>query len=332
MARMTLFDDKAYFFSPGGSVVAYVVKGRVAMVLGDPIGPIPDVLPAITAFQALCAGNDWQCAFYQVLPDYLKSYEEAGFGAMCIGHDAIVDVGHFSLSGRSHKSMRAAINRLHKLGYRAEVHPPPQADHIMHELQSVSDAWLTMMHGSELHFSLGWFNEDYIRHSAVIAVHAPDDPIIAFANIIPEYQRNEISIDLMRRRPNTESGTMDLMFATLIEWARDQGYETFNMGLSSLAGVGEHSDDPAVERTLHYIYEHVNQFYNFRGLHTFKEKFHPEWSPRYLIYPGPASLVAVQLAIVRASSGDYFILDYIRELLGRLADRSPTQTRKRASH
>ena len=39
LARMTLFDDKAYFFSPGGSYLAYTVKGRVAVILGDPIGP-----------------------------------------------------------------------------------------------------------------------------------------------------------------------------------------------------------------------------------------------------------------------------------------------------
>jgi len=73
--------------------------------------------------------------------------------------------------------------------------------------------------------------------------------------------------------------------------------------LSGLSGVGETPDDPSVERALHYIYEHVNQFYNFKGLHAFKEKFHPVWSPRFLIYPGSASLPPVALTLMAAHSG-----------------------------
>jgi len=66
------------------------------------------------------------------------------------------------------------------------------------------------------------------------------------------------------------------------------------------------------ERALHYIYEHVNQFYNFKGLHQFKEKFHPHWSPRYLAYPGMASLPAVAITLVRADSGADFAREYLR--------------------
>jgi phosphatidylglycerol lysyltransferase len=54
---------------------------------------------------------------------------------------------------------------------------------------------------------------------------------------------------------------------------------------------------------MHSVYEHVNQFYNFKGLHAFKEKFQPDWSPRYVIYPGTASLPTTWLAVVRANSG-----------------------------
>jgi phosphatidylglycerol lysyltransferase len=121
----------------------------------------------------------------------------------------------------------------------------------------------------------------------------------------------------MRRRREAEHGTMDFLFVALFQWAKAQGYATFNMGLSSLFGVGEHAGDPAVERALHYIYEHVNQFYSFKGLHAFKEKFHPQWSPRYLIYPGPASLPAVAMAMIRADSGDDFARDYLKDVVGR---------------
>jgi phosphatidylglycerol lysyltransferase len=105
---------------------------------------------------------------------------------------------------------------------------------------------------------------------------------------------------------------MEFMFVSMFQWAKKQGYATFSLGLSALSGTGEHSDDPAVERAIHYLFEHLNRFYNFKGLHEFKEKFHPSWQPRYLIYPGTGSLPAVAAAIVRANTGDDFFSVYFQ--------------------
>lgn len=315
LARMTLFNDKSYYFSPGGSVVAYIVRGRTAVALGDPIGPREDALATITGFKATCAGNDWLPAFHQTLPDYLDNYRAAGFKTLCIGNEAIVSLNDFSLAGKSNKDLRWTANRLPRLGYQAKIHPAPSSDDLLNELRVVSDEWLTLVHGREKQFSLGWFDDDYIRQAPVIAIHAPDGSVSAFANIVPEYQRNEITIDLMRHRPQAEAGTMDFLFISLLEWAKTQGYETVSLGLSPLSGVGQSQDDPNVERALHYIYKNVNQFYNFKGLHAFKEKFHPCWSPRYLVYPNSASLAVIALAISRASSGDSFVWDYLKDLI-----------------
>ncbi len=313
LARMTLFDDKSYWFSPGGSVVAFAAKGRAAVALGDPIGPPADAPAAIAGFKAYCARHDWQAAFYQTRSDYLEQYRAAGFSTLHIGNDSIIDLVSFTISGGHNKSLRSNFNRFVKTGYRAELHQPPLPAELLEELREISDEWLTMMHGREKRFSLGWFADDYLRTGPVIAVHTPAGDISAFANIVPEYQRNEITADLMRRRAEVESGTMDFLFVSLFEWAKAQGYNSFNLGLSPLSGVGEQPDDPTVERALHFIYEHINQFYNFQGLHAFKEKYHPCWEPRYFVYPGPASLPAVAMALNRASSGDDFVWDYVRD-------------------
>ena len=58
-----------------------------------------------------------------------------------------------------------------------------------------------------------------------------------------------------------------------------------------------------MEHALHYIYEHVGKFYNFKGLHAFKDKYHPHWEPRYLIYSNAASLPAISLAMAQAEAG-----------------------------
>lgn len=315
LARFTLFDDKSYWFSEGGSVIAYAAKGRAAVTLGDPVGPEQDFGAAVRAFRACYLHRDWQAAFYQVLPDHLDEYRAAGLQVLHIGDEAVLGLAAFTLEGGHNKSVRGAVNRLTREGYRAECIDPPLSSQVLLELRQVSDEWLTLMHGREKRFSLGWFDDEYLRNSPVMVVRTPEARISAFANILPEYQKNECTIDLMRRRREVESGTMDFLFVHLFQWARERGYDGFNLGLCALSGVGETPDDPVVEQALHYLYEHVNQFYNFKGLHAFKDKFHPRWEPRYLAYPGAPDLPAIALALIRADSGDAFVQDYLRDLL-----------------
>ena len=302
LAHMALFDDKAYYFSPGGSVIAYTVYNGAAITLGDPIGPTVDAQQAITGFKAFCIKKGWIPAFYQTQANYLGHYTSAGFKNLPIGSEAIVDVSGFTLSGNTNKGLRSAHNRMIKLGYRTAILQPPLNQSQLTELRAISDIWLAHMHAAEKRFSLGWFDETYLNSGPVIVVYDPDDHPVAFANIVTEYQYNEITIDMMRYIPG-EHGIMDFMFVALIEWSARKGYATFNLGLSALSGVGEKPEDPNIERALHFIFEHVNQLYNFKGLHAFKAKFHPTWSPRYLVFPNAASLPAIALGLNRASNG-----------------------------
>ena len=189
-----------------------------------------------------------------------------------------------------------------KMGYRAAILYPPLNQSQLTELRAISDIWLAHLHSTEKRFSLGWFDESYLNSGPVMVVFDPDDHPVAFANIVIEYQYKEITIDMMRYIPG-EHGIMDFMFVELFEWSAREGYATFNLGLSALSGVGEKPEDPNIEHALHFIYEHVNQLYNFQGLHTFKAKFHPTWSPRYLVFPNAASLPAIALGLNRASNG-----------------------------
>jgi phosphatidylglycerol lysyltransferase len=309
LARATLFDDKAYYFSPGGSLIAYAACNGAAIALGDPIGPIADAPQAIAGFKTFCSKNDWIPAFYQTQPNYLEHYNATGFKSLNIGSDAIVDVASFTLSGNVNKGLRSAYNRVVRLGYRALVMYPPLSKSLLAELRAISDTWLAHMRGVEKRFSLGWFDEAYLQSGPVIVVYDPPGNPVAFANIVSEYQRNEITIDLMRYIPG-EHGIMDFMFVSIFEWAAWEGYASFNLGLSALSGVGERPEDPNIERALHYIFEHVNQFYNFKGLHAFKAKFHPTWEPRYLIYPNAAALPTIALGLNHASNGRYHFRNY----------------------
>ena len=312
LAAFTLLSDKSYFFSPSSrSVIAYVPRGRGAIALGDPMGPIEDREEVIVSFQQFCQRNDWYPAFYQILPDDIDLYKSRGFQVLKIGEEAIVDLKAFTLQGKAGKNLRTAVNRMTKLGYEVKFYQPPISNDLLRQLKSVSDEWLQLVQGSEKKFSLGWFDEAYLRECEIVTVQSSDGDIIAFANILSEYQLNEVTNDMMRHRKSIENGTMDFLFISMFQHYKERGYDGFNIGLSALAGVGENQKSQRLEKVLRYLYKHLERFYNFQGLHAYKDKFHPRWESRYLVYPNLTALPDVVVALVRADSGDR-LLDYFK--------------------
>ncbi|MEO1067948.1 MAG: phosphatidylglycerol lysyltransferase domain-containing protein, partial [Cyanobacteria bacterium J06638_6] len=242
LARFTLLEDKSYYFSPSGqSVIAYVPKGRGAVALGDPIGPAADRAEAILGFGEFCDRNDWHPAFYQTLADDLAIYQSLGFRTLKIGEEAVVDLHQFTLEGKAGKKLRTAVNKFTKQGYRVQHYAPPVGDDLLVELRAISDAWLQHMQGAEKKFSLGWFDHDYLRDCEIAVVEDTQGTPIAFANLVPEYQRNEATIDLMRHLPDVEQGAMDYLFTSLLQHCQEQNYDGFSLGLVVFSGVGETS-------------------------------------------------------------------------------------------
>ncbi|MFN9629279.1 MAG: phosphatidylglycerol lysyltransferase domain-containing protein [Cyanobacteriota bacterium] len=312
LATLTLLPDKAYVFSGSGqSVIAYVPKGRGAVALGDPIGPREEAAAVIREFQEVCRRNDWTPAFYQTQPELLELYESLGFRALKIGEEAIVDLKQFSTSGKAGQDLRAARNKLGKLGHHISFHQPPLDAALMAELRLVSEDWLRMKKGSEKRFSVGWFEEAYVRDSEVVVIRSPEGMLVAFANLLSTTNLRELTIDMMRHRADMPHGTMDFLFTALLEEGQRRGFEQFSLGLSALSGVGEGTRSGRMEQAIHYLYEHLNQFYNFKGLHAYKEKFHPRWEPRYLLFPSYGALMDIVVALIRADSGDRLI-DYFK--------------------
>ncbi|RJP48398.1 MAG: DUF2156 domain-containing protein [Anaerolineaceae bacterium] len=245
LARYTLFDDKQYFFSLGGSLISYGIENRVALVLGDPIGPDEDIAAAISAFKNFCALNDWVPAFYQVMPAALETYKSLGFDALPLGHEASVDLSTFTLEGSENKNIRNACNKMLRNGYKAVVQEPPHSVRMLRELRAISNEWLSTRGTKEMGFSLGWFDEQYLNTCPILLARDGEGFIDAFANIVTEFQASEAAVDLMRHCSYSEKGIMDFLFVSLFQWAKEQGFSSFNLGLSAFSGIGENPKDPA---------------------------------------------------------------------------------------
>jgi len=304
LSTFLLFEGKEYFFDSTSSVViGYTVRGGIAVVLGDPVGPKVKIIEAINQFKQYCQKKSWQVCFYQVMPDHLDDYQKAEFKIIKVGSEAIVDLNLFSLEGADNKNIRNAFNKIDNLHFTHQVCEPPLDDRLLRELEEISDEWLAIKHTVERSFSLGKFHYDYIKNSSILVLKNSTGEIVAFTNIVREgVSQERVSIDLMRHRNGIENGVMEYLFISLFSWAKKNGYKYFNMGLSPLAGTGINKDDSIAEKAINFIYKNINQFYNFKGLHGFKDKFHPIWSPRYLIYPSNLSLLKVAVALIEADS------------------------------
>ena len=91
---------------------------------------------------------------------------------------------------------------------------------------------------------------------------------MAFSNLVGEYQKNEVTIDLMRHYPDVEPGTMEFLFVSALFWAKEKGYDSFSLGLSAIAGVGEEKGDPQTEKALHLLSTRLSRFFDFAALVT----------------------------------------------------------------
>ncbi|MBE2293628.1 MAG: DUF2156 domain-containing protein, partial [Phycisphaerales bacterium] len=95
----------------------------------------------------------------------------------------------------------------------------------------------------------------------------------------------ELSVDLMRYHPDTPPGIMDYLFIRIMLWGREQGFTWFNLGMAPLSGLRNRSLAPLWNRFGALVFGRGESFYNFRGLHQYKNKFDPCWEARYLAVP-----------------------------------------------
>jgi phosphatidylglycerol lysyltransferase len=176
---------------------------------------------------------------------------------------------------------------------------------ILKELRDVSNAWLADKQMPEKGFSLGFFNEDYLKcfHCAVVR---HEGEIIAFANVWEGAGREELSVDLMRYRPGSPAGVMEYLFVELMLWGEAEGFRWFNLGMAPLSGIEDRPTAPLWNRAAGMMFQHGEHFYGFQGLREYKEKFDPQWSPKYLACPGgwtlPRILADVTALISRPRS------------------------------
>jgi len=302
-AHLALVGDKQFLTSSSGrSFLMYGISGRSFVAMGDPIGEAEDAHELAWRFRELADRHGARTVFYEVGSARLPLYVDLGLTLLKLGEEARVPLASFDLEGPARARLRRSHRQAVREGCRFEIVPAPQVDAILPELQQISDAWLAEKSTREKGFSLGRFDPDYLRRFPIALVRR-DEKTIAFANLWPSGQREEMSVDLMRHLPAGPAGLMDFLFIELLLWSREGGYRWFSLGLAPFSGMDTHSLAPLWSRAGALLFRHGEHFYNFQGLRHYKDKFDPEWSPRYLASPGGFALPKVLTDVASLVAG-----------------------------
>jgi phosphatidylglycerol lysyltransferase len=298
VSHLSLLSDKRYFWIGEEACVAYRLEGRVALALGDPIGPPELRARCVVAFAEFCERQDWVCALYQTETD--EPYRDLGYTLAPIGLDALVQTERFSLEGKERASLRYAVRRCQREGITFSFMPALEAWHEHGpELREVSDAWRKMSgRRQEMGFSLGGLGTLSDHAITVGLARASDGGLLCFVSWLPAPARRCWTLDLMRRRPEGPSGVMESLIVQSIEEARNRGIAEVSLGLAPMAVQGP--PDSWLTGALRVAYSRLDQLYHYRTLRSFKAKFGPAWESRYLAVTDAALLPEALAALVRA--------------------------------
>ncbi|MEZ4417074.1 MAG: bifunctional lysylphosphatidylglycerol flippase/synthetase MprF [Gemmatimonadota bacterium] len=284
-ANLVFLGDKDVVLSESGrSFIMYAVSGSSWVVMGDPVGEPSEFEELAWNLRDRADRAGGHLVFYEVGPTWLPLYIDLGLVFYKLGEDARVPLEGFTLEGRERAELRQSKRRLEREGGVFEVVPKEAVAPLLPRLREISDEWLKSKSVREKRFSLGCFHEEYLQHFPCAVVRV-DGTIHAFANLWTSTSREELTVDLMRYSDSAPKGVMTALFTHLLIWGGEQGYRWFSLGMAPFAGMETHRLAPAWQRMGAALFRYGEHFYNFQGLHDYKEKFSPVWEPRYLAAP-----------------------------------------------
>jgi len=304
---MVAVGNKSVFFNGQNGFCLYRTIGPYLTVFSDPVVTSPSERTAfLEGLLAFAANLDRRPLFYQISLDWIPLLHDRGYHFFKLGEEAHVHLDRLTLEGHAGKMTRQILRRAERDGVTFRIMHPPEIAQRLEELADISSGWLRAKEVVERQFSIGYFDETYIKRFPCAVVEAKDTGrLLAFANLLEGPRHLELSVDLMRYRTDGP-GVMDFLLLSTMLYGKSSGYRTFNLGMAPLASVGEHRGARMGERLAGLLFRRGDHWYNFQGVRFYKQKFDPEWVPRYMAYQSaiewPVALANVS-ALIAGSWG-----------------------------
>ncbi|MBC1504719.1 bifunctional lysylphosphatidylglycerol flippase/synthetase MprF [Listeria booriae] len=289
--------DKLLFWSKDDKLLfPFKVAADKMVIMGEPVGDPNYLEEALEELMTYADRYGYRPVFYEVDVDMLAFLHDHGFDFMKIGEEGFVSLPEFTLTGKKRKGERALMNKFEREGYTFEIIHPSFDDRTIQRLRDISDDWLDGR--TEKGFSLGFFDVYYLEQAPVAIAKDAEGEIIAFASMMPCYNDEMTSIDLMRYGKDAPSGIMDFLFINLFQHGQAEGYQIFNAGMAPLSNVGSSQFAFLGERLAGLVYRYSQGFYGFQGLRNYKSKYVTTWVQKFIAFRKRSSIAFTMLQLM----------------------------------
>ena len=303
LSYFALRDNKTLVWAKNmKAAIPYSIVNGVMITTGDPVGDKESWPSAIAAFLLEAEMHAWVPAIYGCSEIAGEIWvRESDFEVLEIGDEAILDIAQFTLEGPSMKNIRQTINRINRLDYTAQSSFVRDLDHdVQTKLASSIQDWRKSQTERGFSMALGRFC-DSLDPDCLITWAQHGDEIMAMLQFVP-WGSSSLSLDLMRRSPESETGVNELMIQQTIAFAAERNFKQISLNFASFRSIferGKKLGAGPITRLNHKILLFLSRFFQMESLYRFNSKFQPTWKPRYVVFPGVGNLVKIGFAILK---------------------------------
>jgi lysyl-tRNA synthetase class 2 len=310
--------DKSVVWSESGkSAIAYRVVSGVMLGSGDPLGD-PEAWPgAIASFLAEAEQHAWTPAVIGCSERAGKVWcRTAGFSALELGDEAVVDVETFSLDGRPMRNVRQMVKRIERAGYTTEVlRAGNVSDGERRRALVDADAWRGTETERGFSMALGRL-VDPVDPDCVFAVARQDGVMRGFLQFVP-WGPDGMSLDLMRRDRTADAGVNELLIVDALRDCPALGVKRVSLNFAAFRSTlerGERLGAGPVVRGLRRVLLFASRWFQIESLYRFNAKFQPTWEPRFVVFPATRDLPRIAIAALEAEA--FLTWPHLRRLSG----------------
>jgi lysyl-tRNA synthetase class 2 len=306
--------DKSVVFAPNGrAAITYRVEVGVCLASGDPLGD-PRARPqAIDAWLQLCQAYGWTPGVMGASSQAAQAFRAAGLTALELGDEAILHTADFKLSGPDMRGVRQAVTRARRAGLTVRIrrHRELSAEE-MKQVIARADAWRDTETERGFSMALGRLGDP--ADSDCLLVEAVDrgNHVVAMLSLVP-WGNNGVSLDLMRRTPQSPNGTIELMVSELTLNADRLGITRISLNFAmfrSAFAQGSQLGAGPVARLWRGFLVFFSRWWQLETLYRSNVKYQPEWVPRYACYEDARMIPRVGVASVIAEG--FLVLPFSR--------------------
>ena len=308
-------DKSVVFAQSGRAAVTYRVEVGVCLASGDPIGD-PKAWPqAIGAWLGLCQAYGWAPGVMGASSAGAKAYREAGLNALELGDEAILRTSDYKLSGPEMRGVRQAVTRARRAGLTVrfrrhrDISPEEMADTVAR-----ADAWRDTQTERGFSMALGRLGDPADFDCMLVEAVDRDGQVVAMLSLVP-WGHTGVSLDLMRRAPQSPNGTIELMVSELALNAEKLGLTRISLNFAVFRSAFEQGAQLGagpIARLWRGLLLFFSRFWQLEALYRSNMKYQPEWVPRYACYDDARLMPRVGVASVIAEG--YLVLPFSRRI------------------